>query len=104
VPISKCIAAIKQFGVMTERGTENSAEGEDRHAHFGRFKIRLPRSRSLRIGLGLALCAGGIVGFLPIVGFWMLPLGVIVLATDIPAAHRLRLWFEAKWRAWRRKP
>ena len=35
---------------------------------------------------------------------WMLPLGIIVLATDIPAAHRLKLWIEEKWHRWRGKP
>jgi len=70
-------------------------EGE---ARFGRFKINVPRSRALRVGLGSALCLGGIVGFLPIVGFWMLPLGIIVLAVDIPYARRLRDWSAKKWK------
>jgi cell division protein FtsQ len=35
--------------------------------------------------LGLLAMAGGVVGFLPIVGFWMLPLGVVLVALDIPA-------------------
>jgi hypothetical protein len=32
--------------------------------------------------------AGGVVGFLPIVGFWMLPLGVVLVALDIPPFRR----------------
>ncbi len=78
-----------------------TGDPEHHHAHFAGFKVKLPQSRFLRIGLGLALCVGGVLGFLPILGFWMLPLGIIVLAIDIPAAHRLRVWFESKWDAWR---
>jgi hypothetical protein len=80
--------------------SEQSSDHEH-HAHFAGFKVRLPRSRYLRIGLGVALIVGGIFGFLPVLGFWMIPLGIIVLATDIPAAHRLRLWVEHKWAVWR---
>jgi len=40
--------------------------------------------------LGVLLIIAGILGFLPILGFWMIPLGVGLLATDVPA---LRLWF-----------
>lgn len=31
----------------------------------------------------------GILGFLPILGFWMIPLGIAVLAVDFPFFHRL---------------
>jgi hypothetical protein len=78
-----------------------SGPSEHHHAHFAGFRIKLPQSRYLRVGLGLALCAGGVLGFLPVLGFWMLPLGIIVLAVDIPAAHRARVWIEHKWDAWR---
>jgi hypothetical protein len=47
-------------------------------------KVRDPRLRPYRIPLGVALTAGGVVGFLPILGFWMLPLGLAVLAQDVP--------------------
>ncbi len=40
--------------------------------------------------LGVLLILAGMLGFLPVLGFWMIPLGVALLATDIPA---LRLWF-----------
>jgi hypothetical protein len=79
-------------------GTSGKTE---HHAHFAGFKVRLPRSRLLRLGLGIGLIVGGLFGFLPILGFWMLPLGIIVLAVDIPAAQRLIHWFEHKWHVWR---
>lgn len=37
----------------------------------------------LRLLLGLALIAGGVFGFLPVLGFWMIPLGLAVAALDI---------------------
>ena len=45
---------------------------------------RRPHAGWLRIPLALALILGGILGFLPILGFWMLPLGLAILALDLP--------------------
>ncbi len=39
-----------------------------------------PGARTL---LGLVLIIGGVFGFLPILGFWMVPLGVLVVALDV---------------------
>ncbi|WP_425485452.1 PGPGW domain-containing protein [Chthonobacter rhizosphaerae] len=50
----------------------------------------VPRNRILRIGLGVALLLGGLVGFLPILGFWMVPLGLLVLSIDFAIARRVR--------------
>jgi hypothetical protein len=47
-------------------------------------KVRSPEAKPYRIPIGVALTAGGIVGFLPILGFWMVPLGLAVLAQDVP--------------------
>lgn len=63
----------------------------------------LPQSRSLRIALGGALVAGGILGFLPVLGFWMVPLGVLVLSVDIPAVRRFRRQQEVRFERWRRR-
>lgn len=40
--------------------------------------------RFLRIPLALMLIVGGFVGFLPVLGFWMIPLGLLLLAIDLP--------------------
>ena len=32
---------------------------------------------------------GGLVGFLPILGFWMIPLGIAVASLDIPPLYRV---------------
>ncbi len=47
-------------------------------------KVRSPEAAPYRIPVGIALTAGGLVGFLPILGFWMVPLGLAVLAQDVP--------------------
>ncbi|MEZ0170409.1 hypothetical protein [Microvirga sp. TS319] len=57
---------------------------------FGSRQVPLPRSKGLRIALGTALLLGGLVGFLPVLGFWMIPLGLIILSIDIAVARRLR--------------
>jgi hypothetical protein len=50
---------------------------------------------------GGALIVGGIVGFLPILGFWMVPLGLILLAKDVPFLRtpliHLMDWIDRKW-------
>lgn len=50
--------------------------------------------------LGLVITAGGIVGFLPVLGFWMVPLGLALVATDIPPLQR---WFIKRLNYYRRK-
>ena len=55
----------------------------------------------VRLPLALLLMACGVFGFLPILGFWMLPLGLILIAQDIaplrPPIARLIAWAEQKW-------
>jgi hypothetical protein len=55
---------------------------------LGSREIKLPKSPIARIGLGIGLILAGIVGFLPILGFWMIPLGLFVLAEDMPPIKR----------------
>ncbi|MEQ8491281.1 MAG: hypothetical protein RKE52_21470 [Marinovum algicola] len=39
----------------------------------------------------MLLMIGGLLGFLPILGFWMLPVGVAIAALDVvPVWRRLR--------------
>ena len=47
-------------------------------------------SPPVRISAGIVLVVAGIIGpFLPILGIWMVPLGLVLLAVDFPFAHRL---------------
>jgi len=52
--------------------------------------LRRPASRWARIPAGLLLIVGGCLAILPIFGLWMIPLGLILLADDIPLLARLR--------------
>lgn len=42
----------------------------------------------LRLIAGLLLMLGGVFGFLPVLGFWMIPLGVAVAALDVVPVWR----------------
>ncbi|ODN70854.1 hypothetical protein A6302_01841 [Methylobrevis pamukkalensis] len=53
-------------------------------------QMPVPQSPALRYALGLGLVAGGTLGFLPVLGFWMVPLGLAVLSVDSPFVRRLR--------------
>ncbi len=54
------------------------------------WQIPMPRSRAGRIGIGSGLVVCGIFGFLPILGFWMVPLGLVVLSHDLSMIRRWR--------------
>ena len=69
---------------------------------LGGYRMPLPRSRVLRIALGVALLVVGVFGgWLPILGFWMAPLGLLILSVDIPRVRRWRrrfaVWFARKY-------
>ena len=67
-------------------------KGGRREIHvFGRV-IPLPASRLGRIVIGVLLIILGCFSFLPVLGIWMIPLGILVLSVDIA-------WF----RRWRRR-
>ena len=53
-------------------------------------KFRVPDSPRVRLGVGSLLIIGGILGFLPVLGFWMIPLGLVILSVDMPAVRRVR--------------
>lgn len=55
---------------------------------IGAYSLNLPENRWARIGIGGGLVFLGLLGFLPVLGFWMIPAGFLVLATDIPAVRR----------------
>ena len=73
---------------------------------FGGRTIPLPGHPVIRILLGILLILGGFLGFLPVLGFWMVPLGLIVLAVDIPVARRIKRRLDVRLGRWliRRSP
>jgi len=50
-----------------------------------------PDTKWVRRPLSMALIAGGTLGFLPVLGFRMLPLGALLLGEDIPPVRRATL-------------
>ena len=58
---------------------------EKPHHHY-RLARRAPRA--IRIGIGVVLVLLGLVGFLPILGFWMVPLGLAIIFFDVPWVRR----------------
>jgi hypothetical protein len=63
------------------------------------------RLRLVRVPIGILLFLGGFLWFLPVLGLWMLPLGLLLLALDLPmlrppvsaatirARRRVRTWW-----------
>jgi hypothetical protein len=66
--------------------------------------LRRPSSRWIRIPAGILLIVGGLLSILPILGLWMLPLGLMLLAEDVPflrrAGDRLLDWIERRRPHW----
>jgi hypothetical protein len=63
----------------------------------------MPRSRWLRIAIGGALVVLGIFGFLPVLGFWMIPLGFLILSYEFASVRRARRRSVVWWERRRRK-
>ncbi|EKF17860.1 hypothetical protein NA2_15369 [Nitratireductor pacificus pht-3B] len=63
-------------------------------------RIPIPRSRLARIAGGIGLVILGLFGFLPVLGFWMIPLGLLILSYDIASVRRRRrrlaVWWSRK--------
>ncbi len=87
---------------------EHSEKGTDRRraairSRFG--TIHLPHSRYGRLALGATLVLAGLFGFLPVLGYWMIPLGFYILSHDLPMVRRFRrvvtLRAGRRWRRWR---
>lgn len=84
------------------------------HAWSERMTLRLVRAIQrlkghpnpwVRRGLGFGLILGGILAFLPILGVWMLPLGLVILSDETARLRRprrrLQLWLGRRFPACR---
>ncbi len=79
-------------------------EPREPQAHDGPRKITIlgrefsmPRSRRMRIVIGTLLVILGIFGFLPVLGFWMIPLGILILSYEFAMVRRWRRRTELWW-------
>jgi len=63
--------------------------------------LRKPSSRLVRVPVAILLIAGGIFSILPVLGLWMLPLGLVLFAQDVPMLQkpiaRMLRWIRRKW-------
>ncbi len=63
--------------------------------------LRHPNARWIRIPLGLLLILGGVFSILPLLGIWMLPLGLLLIAYDVPFLRRpvgrFTIWSAQRW-------
>jgi hypothetical protein len=69
--------------------------------------LRDPRARPVRIPLGLLLIVCSFFWFLPVVGIENLPMGLVLIAYDVPFLRgpvgRSLLWCEQRWLALKKR-
>ena len=72
--------------------------------------LRHPPRRWLRLLAAMLLIAGGILSLLPVLGLWMLPLGLALMSDDVPSLKTplecSARWSEGAWKAraaWRNR-
>jgi hypothetical protein len=90
-----------------ERGLDRFQRRLPKGAAGALGSVRGPGGAWIRLPAGGLLLVGGVLGFLPVLGFWMIPLGLLLLAFDIPrlrqpvggAMVRAERW----WSVWRRR-
>lgn len=51
--------------------------------------LRAPSGRWIRLPAAVIFVLGGLFWFLPVLGLWMLPLGLLLVADDVPP---LKVW------------
>ena len=68
-------------------------------------KLRHPDARWIRIPVGMLFVVGGVFSILPVLGIWMLPLGLLLIAYDVPFLRepvgRFTIWATEKWAVFR---
>jgi hypothetical protein len=68
--------------------------------------LRHPKARHIRIPVAVLSIVGGVFSFLPVLGLWMLPLGLLLLAYDVPFLRkpvgRFTSWGAQRWAKFRR--
>jgi len=68
--------------------------------------MRRPRARLVRLPLGILCIIGSFFWFLPVLGLWFLPLGLLLIAQDVPFLRRpvgrMTLYLLDRWKQLRR--
>ena len=91
---------------MDERVSfEREVERFERRLPLGsaRFvrRVRHPDSYWIRMPVAGMFFVGGLFGFLPLLGFWMVPVALLLIAQDLPFLRpmmaRFLRWLHSKW-------
>ena len=68
--------------------------------------LRDPSSRWIRLPLGILLIGLSTLAFLPVIGIELLPIGLLLVAEDVPflrvPAAKMMIWLEDAWRVLKR--
>lgn len=63
--------------------------------------LRDPKARKVRLPVGILFLVGGLLWFLPVVGLELIPIGLLLVALDVPFLRkpvaRATLWLEDRW-------
>ena len=106
--------AVREVVGVSEQGLKDIDHKAEIDRHFAWFQaqlsprmanfvgwLRKPSSIFVRIPLAVLLVLGGIFSFLPVLGIWMLPLGLVLIAQDVPFLQKpmaqMLGWIEGKW-------
>ncbi|RCS24225.1 hypothetical protein DUT91_07920 [Phyllobacterium salinisoli] len=88
---------------VDETNESESSPRSRRSVRVLRWRIPIPQSVLMRRVLGVVLVICGFLGFLPVLGFWMVPLGLLVLSHDSAMIRRWRRKLEVRWGRKRQK-
>ena len=68
--------------------------------------MRTPQARIVRLPLGILCIIGSFLWFLPVLGLWFLPLGLLLIAQDVPFLRRpvgrMTLYLLDRWKRLRK--
>ncbi|HSM97120.1 MAG TPA: hypothetical protein VLT91_13830 [Rhizomicrobium sp.] len=88
-------------GAIADAHSGKDADIARHTLRFGQHTVTLPSSKPLRIALGIAFILGGMFAILPVLGIWMIPVGVFILSIDFAPVRRLRrrtvAWYGRSW-------
>jgi hypothetical protein len=101
----------REQGDEAQRELDRAYEGleretPDRVSRMIRW-LRSPQSRYVRIPLAILFIAQSFFFFLPLAGIEFLPIGLLLIAQDVPflkrPVARAMLWLEKKWVEFRKR-
>ena len=91
-PLHPEIVRPEDWDARVDRLSEKMPDGLRRAFDW----LREPSRLWLRVGAAILFILGGIFAILPVLGLWMLPLGLALRAQDVPGL-KVRLEKSARW-------